>query len=215
MTALPAPDRFATAASPRAEPHPVAEADVWVWLSGLFAEAPSPEAIAFWRSPAVGARIAQLAADADLAEGLGAMRAAWETHEDPGAVAARLGHTFGRLFLGLAGPETISPYESAQRFGRLFQAPASEMAALVAAHDLSVAETTREPADHLAIELALMARLVATDHPDRAVLADRLAAWVPGFRDQCVARDASGLWAGAARVLAAVVDRETRRRIPS
>lgn len=190
------------------------EPDLWVWLAGLFAAAPSPEELAATRHGPLADALALLALDDDLSPGLARLRAAAATAEDPVAVAARLGIAFGRLFLGIGGPDTVAPYESAHTgTGRLFQVPVGEMERLMAAHDLAVADALREPADHLSVELALMARFVAADHPDRVGLAARLAAWVPRFCHLCVARDPTGYFGGAAEVLAALVAREAERPI--
>lgn len=192
----------------------VPEAEVWAWLAGLFTAAPSPEAIAAMRRGPLADALAALALDPDLGPGIARLRAATATGEDPATVAVRLAVTFGRLFLGIGGPETVPPYESAHTgSGRLFQAPVGEMERLMAAHDLAVAADLHEPADHLGIELALMARLVAADHPDRAELAARLAAWVPRFSRLCVAHDPTGYFGGAAEVLAALVACEAERPI--
>lgn len=92
---------------------------------------------------------------------------------------------------------------------RLFQAPTSEMEALLAEHDLSVATDAGLPADHLAIELALAAHLIAAEEPVRgAEMIRRLAGWVPAFADACADADSDGFWAGAAYVVAAVMARE-------
>ncbi|MDK9698316.1 MAG: molecular chaperone TorD family protein, partial [Siculibacillus sp.] len=124
-------------------------------------------------------------------------------------VAVRVATAHRRLFDGLAGPETVPPYESAHvGDGRLFGRPVAEMERLLAAHDLSVAADAHEPADHLAIELALMARLVSHDHPDRATFAARLTGWIPAFARACEAHDRAGFHAAAARLLATLVERE-------
>ena len=80
------------------------------------------------------------------------------------------------------------------------------MDALLAEHDLSVSPDTAMPADHLAIELALTAHVVAAgDEAAAAAMFQRLAGWVPAFADACSDADGEGFWAGAAAILAAVV----------
>ncbi|MBL8590716.1 MAG: molecular chaperone TorD family protein [Methylobacteriaceae bacterium] len=190
----------------------LAEADLWSWLVGVFAAPPGAGAIEAWRAGPARERLDDLAEDAELQPFVARMRAAMPDAESAAAVAARLNHLYGRLFLGVGGPSTIPPYESAHvGEGRLFQAPTAEMERLVAAHDLHVDPAFREPADHLAIELALMARLVGADHPDRAALAARLAGWTPRFCRLCAGGDADGFFAGAAGLLAVLVARESRR----
>jgi len=186
------------------------DATIFEWLAGLFAAAPAPEAVADLRRGAAAAAIDRLAADPRLAPALRALSAAIAAGGSDEAAAHRLSRAWGRLFLGLGGPETVPPYESAfHGDGRLFQAPTAEMDRLLADHDLAVGAEVREPADHLAIELALAAHLTAADHPDRRRLVGRLAAWVPRFRDALGARDETGLWSAAADLLVVVLDRAT------
>jgi TorA-specific chaperone len=144
-------------------------------------------------------------------DGLAPLLAALAEPEDDAALALRLERTFGILFLGLAGPQTVPPYESAWRGnGRLFQQPVADMNALLAALDVHVG-LAGEPADHIAIETELLARLIAAGHPARAALAERLAAWLPAFQDALVVTDPSGFYAGAATALLAAVARDRAR----
>ncbi|TBW38773.1 hypothetical protein EYW49_08765 [Siculibacillus lacustris] len=187
----------------------VDSARLFGWLAALFAAPPNRELVADHRGGAAIPWLDLLAADPDCAEAVVELRAVLAAARDDDAATAQLGIGYGRLFEGIGGPNTVPPYESAHRGdGRLFQAPVSEMEALLAAHDLSVSVTVAEPADHLAIELALMARFVAADDPDRAVLAARLAGWIPTFASRCIAADTTGFWAAAARILVVAVARE-------
>lgn len=182
-------------------------AAILVWLAGFFAAPPTAATIAAHRRGAGAALLAELAEDALLGPGAQRMRAALAADVDDDALAARLERVFGLLLLGIGGPETAAPYESVHRDGRMFGEATGEMNRLLADHDLSVA-LSGEPADHLSIEAALLARLVETGHPDRAPLAARLAAWTPDFAARLAVRDPSGLWAGAAHALAAAAGRE-------
>jgi TorA-specific chaperone len=87
------------------------------------------------------------------------------------------------------------------------------MEAILAAHDLSVAASAREAPDHLAVELAAAARLLAEGEPDAEAVIDRLRGWVPAFAVDCAAADANGFWAGAAAVLTAIVGLATRQPV--
>ncbi len=123
-----------------------------------------------------------------------------------------VGSAYGMLFEGIGGPKTVSPYESVHRDGgRLFGAPAAEMEAILAAHDLSVAASAHEAPDHLAVELAAAARLLAEGEPDADAIIERLRGWVPAFAADCAAADSNGFWAGAAAVLIAIVGLATRQ----
>lgn len=178
-------------------------------LAGLFAAPPTPATIASLHHGAGADLLTRLGTDdAALAAPIAALRTALDggADEDEAARARRLSAVFGLLFLGLGGPATVAPYESCHRCGgRLFQAPAGEMERLLAAHDLSVG-FDREPADHLSIETALLAHLVAGRHPDRFALADRLRGWMPAFRTGLAGADPSGFYDAAAALLVAATE---------
>jgi TorA-specific chaperone len=189
-------------------------AEMLNWLAALFAAPPPHEFVASHRRGPGAEMLRDLVEDPGFAGGVALLRGALDSAEDDVTVAARLGRRFGLLFEGIGGPETVPPYESAFRRGgawRLFQAPTAEMEALLADLDLSVAMGASMPADHLAIELALTAHLVAVgDEAAAAAMLQRLAEWIPAFADACDAADGDGFWAGAATVLAAVVASEGR-----
>ena len=182
------------------------------WLSALFAAPPSARAIAAYRRGPVAALLAALATDEVLAAGASAMSQALASPGSDTTLAAKLSRAFALLFEGLGGPNTASPYESFHRCGgRLFQAPAAEMEALLAARDLSVARDAAEPADHLSIELALTSQLYLVDDLATGQMIARLANWIPAFSAACAAADISNFWTGAAQLLSAVVEREKRQ----
>ena len=188
-------------------PDPTLAVLTWGWLSALFARPPGVEGIRAHRAGPLAALLEDLALDRALAPDVAALPATLDGDDDE--VARRVAIAHGRLFDGLAGPETVPAMESAHvGEGRPFGPPVTDMERLLAAHDLSVADDAHEPADHLAIQLALMARLTAADHPDRAPLAARLAGWVPTFARACGAHDRVGFHAAAARLLATLVERE-------
>jgi TorA specific chaperone len=210
MTAIPHSNRFLEAGVAPAFDVQLSlrehSAECFRWLSDLFAAAPERGVIASYRRGEAAVWLDSLAPNAGLANGLLQMRRVLDQPWDDAELTRRIGVSYGQLFLGIGGPHTIAPYESALRFGgRLYQAPASEMAALLRAHNLSVSTACAEPADHLAIELALMAHLTAIAHPDRMALRERLEGWVPEFAELCARQDKLGFWAGAASVLSAVV----------
>ena len=167
----------------------------------------------FFAAPLGAADIAALRADGQLG-GLAPLRdhaAALRAREvlagfaDADEAASTLNAAFCCLFLGAGGPYgTASPYESAYLgSGRLFQAPTDEMAALLAAHGMGLAEGVCEPPDHLAIELALLAALLSGLAPQPAVpaLLERLLGWVPHFAASCAACDTTGFYAALAALL--------------
>jgi TorA-specific chaperone len=189
-------------------------ASLLLLLAGLFAAPPEEGTFLSLRRGAAADLLTRLADGATLAAPIAAFRATIETPEDEAMLARRLAPVFGLLFLGLGGPSTVAPYESVHTCGgRMWQAPAGEMERLLAAHDLS-AGLEREPADHLSIETAFLARLVAIGHPDREDLARRLGAWVPTFADDLAHADGTGVFAAAARLLVAAIEHASDASTP-
>jgi len=205
MNDLPRPAAFAGL-----DPHDLAA--VIEWLSAVFAAPPDRAAVASYRRGLAAAWLDGVASLPGCGEAVARMQSALEVDADDAFVVARVGSAYGMLFEGIGGPKTVSPYESVHRDGgRLFGAPAAEMEAILTAHDLSVAASAHEAPDHLAVELAAAARLLAGGEPDADAIIARLLGWVPAFAADCAAADSNGFWAGAAAVLTAIVGLATRR----
>jgi len=143
--------------------------------------------------------------------------------DDAAEATSELNAAFCCLFLGAGGPHgNAPPYESAYAgHGRLFGEPTAEMTKMLAAHGLGVAEGCCEPPDHLAIELALLAALLAGPGPAAAAaVRDRLLGWVPGFAARCAEADTTGFYAALAALLHAFLLEQaaltpSEREIPS
>lgn len=176
------------------------------WLAGVFLRPPAESEITALRSGAAAAWLAVLAREDALSSGIGLIRTALGADLSDRDLAIRLGAIHARLFSGLGGPSTVVPYESAYCGShRLYQAPVSDMAEMLRRHDVHVAERWAEAPDHVSVELALLARLLAAGYGDSAGLIGRLGRWVPRFAGDCAARDPAGYFAGAAQVLAATI----------
>jgi len=178
----------------------------WQLLAGLFASPLAEAAAESYRAGEGRECLRELRLVPALQPGIDRMRRVLQLLPTGSAGAAELAHAYTLLFSGVGGPETVPPYESAftEDTGRLFGAAEGQMRALLLKLDLHVAAPGNEPADHVAIELAVMAELIthATQDEQRAFL-DRLSAWIPAFCEACGSLDRSGFYAGAAMVLAA------------
>lgn len=196
-------------------PHQLAEATdlperhgqalVWGWLCEIFAGPPSLDAVNSYRRGRGAEWLAQLSERTELAEGIARMAGALADPMPDDRLVAALGITFNRLFVGIGGRSTVAPYESAYcGNGRLFQQPFTEMNALLRELGLTLGDGCVEPADHISIELALVSHLLVAENPASQAMLERLRGWLPAFCADCIAKDTSGFWAGAAQALAAL-----------
>jgi TorA-specific chaperone len=194
-------------ATPAAPP----SADALRWLAGLFAAPLPAEAVSSLRVGPGAVQLALLAQIPELAEGAERMRCGLAALPDGAAGAAVLAQCHTLLFSGAGGPDTVPPYESAftSASGRLFGAAEGRFRRLLAELNLRVAAGPAEPADHVAVELATLAELLAAPHPAAdgpcLAVAAVLQGWLGRFAAACAARDRSGFYAGAATVAAALV----------
>ncbi|MFD2174208.1 TorD/DmsD family molecular chaperone [Rhodobacter lacus] len=185
---------------------------LWHWLADLFLAPPGPAQLQALRGSAGVEWRAALAAEPDFRNAIKQIDCVLDAGD-----AADLGSTltiaFNRMFLGLGGKRTLSPCESAWvGTRRLYQAPVSEIAALLRVCDLTLAEDCSEPADHLAVELMLLAHLEASGDPRAEDLVARLASWTPELLTAVKAVDSTGFWAGAADLLSAALARSLNRK---
>jgi TorA specific chaperone len=176
------------------------------WLAGLFLRPLAIETVRSLREGPGAALLGALALQPECAVGARRMRDIVMAGDKPAEVARHLSKEFTLLFDGVGGPRTASPYESAYSgfSARLFQAPTSEMKALLRTADVSISCDVKEPADHLSIELALLGRMMreGTSRRNQFALLDlHLMAFTPMFADKCLKADRTGFYAAAADLM--------------
>lgn len=194
---------------------PCWDASIAEWLGGLFMAPLSTDAVASYRHGLGSMLLDALDGEPGAAPGARRMRLALRTTGSILESQRGLAAAFTQLFDGVAGPKTVSLYESTRigESGRLFQHPVGDMNRLLQQLNLSAGDAFREPSDHLCIELALLGRLMrrgSSRAAETALLDDHLLTWVPGFSRDCAAADRTGFYAGAAAVL---TDFLSRRRM--
>lgn len=97
-------------------------------------------------------------------------------------IEPQLAHQYVSLFDGISGPNTVPPYESfyMNDQGRLFQEPHIEMTHILSELDVSIVHSCKEPADHLALELAALAEALRQQNfTFIEALSLRLSQWTP------------------------------------
>lgn len=181
-------------------------ATAYRWLAGLFAREMTADAVALYRSADGSALLDALAALPALEPLAQALRAR-VAMEVPAEVMARdLAGIYGRLFHGAGGRRSAPPCASfyISKTARMMQAEAGDTQSALDALDLRLTDQMREPPDHVAVQLAVMAHLAETN--DRAAQADwlahRLVPWLDAFAARCAQAPRPDIYATAARAAA-------------
>ncbi|MCB2100312.1 MAG: molecular chaperone TorD [Rhodobacterales bacterium] len=194
---------------------PLADARVraYRWLAGLFARELTAREIGGYRAVQGQALLMDLARSTPaLAGGVEALRAALRAETPDTELALDLAGDYARLFLGVARRQAAPPFASAylSERGLLFQEATRRMENVLRYHDLSIPDDFKEPADHIAVELTVMAELAGrgavTDNPAarrlRAEQADfldiHLLTWLPDFARDCAQFDSRGVYGALA-----------------
>ncbi|MFV0359771.1 TorD/DmsD family molecular chaperone [Tropicimonas sp.] len=203
---------IAVSGSERAVSQNAVRAEIYLWLSGVFAREQTSATLAAYLSGEgreVLARIAAVPALGDDAGRIVALTAGWKGNDRQ---VRDLAAAFARLFL-VYGPQQVPVYESVytSERGRICQQATTEIGELLGRYGLS-ADGWPEPADHIAVELELLAYLTFRADNDgeaeagrRELLARHLLLWGPEFCARCIASDTSGFYAAAARILDALL----------
>lgn len=173
------------------------------FLARVFAAPPDAAFVRSCRDGVGGALLAMLAEDGAQYPAVRRMTDVLADPHGEDAVAEELARVYTRLFSGVAGPDTVSLYASAHLKGRLFGDATARMDGVLTALGMSVAAENSEPADHLPIQLAVLAEVLRRGDAAFAhrFCEQQLRNWLPTFLDQCRARDPSGFYAGAAKVI--------------
>lgn len=168
---------------------------VYGWLSTLYAAELPPKTLSAYVAGEAAPLLDGLAA-LGLGAEAGRLRAAIAGLGGTPHAALELAADFAQLFL-LDARAGALPYASAYEGDdpRFCGEAEARMRAFLAESALAIREGFREPADHLAIHLAIMARLVeqhgrATDvataaRDEAAFLRDALLDWLPEFARRC------------------------------
>ena len=198
------------------------------WFARLFGHELDAETLALYQSGPGRAVIEDLAGHPTYAAG--ATRLAerlGRLDSDPSPVLT-LAAAYGRLFHGGGGRAAVAPYESVYEDdrGATHGKAWRRMQALLGALALEPPTSFREPADHVAIELSVMATLSeraeagADDAGEAAAqrdrfLAEHLLPWVPRFCAATIEADRDGFYAAAAELLAGHLRQEKEMRQPA
>ena len=164
--------------------------DIGRWLAGLFLRELDAEALALYRSAEADELLDLLGNVAPLAPLVEALRTSVHAADDPETLRLDLAAAYGRVFL-TGGPKAVPLHASAYLSERalLMQGPAQETLQALETLGLSLPEGFREPADHVGIQLLILAELaerMAPDGLDEATyLETRLLPYVPTLAALC------------------------------
>jgi TorA-specific chaperone len=179
-------------------------AAVYQWLAGLFAAEPTVDALMVYRT-AEGAALLQDLREIEALAPVADEVADWIRHAsvaDLRVIARDLAGEFAFLFHGAGGRRSAPPCKSfyVSATGRMMQEPAADMAQRLRQLDLRRDGGFVEPPDHIAVQLAVMARLATTAPPaeQAAYLADQITDWLDAFAARCARGTPYGFFAVAA-----------------
>ena len=158
-----------------------AQATIIDWFARLFIAPPKIELLEECRSLPVMTFLEEFGEELKATE-LTTMIADYFRNHSPEELNHLISQQYISLFDGAFGPLSVPPYESYYRDenGRLFQTPYVEMLDVLTRLDVSVGPSCKEPADHIALELAALAEAFR-QHDQDAILnmTSRLALWLP------------------------------------
>jgi TorA maturation chaperone TorD len=176
-------------------------------LTRLFASEPDEELLSALREGSEERAVGAMQVHPAMGEG-------WRTlgehaHRDD---LETLVDEFTRLFLGPVG-RVLNPFESFYLTGRPYSQPLADVRTFMARHSVEPARETGEPEDTLALELAIMALLVARQQaagdadPESLLAAQReflgahLLVWAPACLADLEGHPGAAFYRGAAQVL--------------
>ncbi|MBT3175954.1 MAG: molecular chaperone TorD [Desulfobacula sp.] len=202
--------------------HSDTRVSIYRWLSTLFAREIDPETLDEYQQGAGELFLKELSTIPALTSVVKALEEQIGQKNGTADHALELAGNFGFLFLGGGGQQSVPPYESVytSKKGTLFQKAEQQTRRILEEHGLGVLKDVREPADHIAIQLELMAHLdeistkaasTDTEHADelrkqqKTFLEDHLLNWVPVFCANCVERDPGGFYAALAQLMLTIL----------
>ena len=179
---------------------------VYHWLANLFATELTVEIIAHYGSPEGMAFLALIGEQSGLEPLVARLSDLAGGPDEAESTAMTLAGSFARLFLGAGGRCSAPPYQSAYlgKNPRLYQAPVAQMDEILRLLNMSLPSDFREPADHISVQLNVMADLVGRGNVNQQMdfLDRHLVCWLAEFAAACQQHDRIGFYAAAASGLA-------------
>lgn len=194
-------------------------AELYWWLSSLFARELTTEELEKYQSPDIRAFLTGLGENPTLSAPIASMVDALNRLQVREDAQLELSADFCDLFLKTDKHGAL-PYASLYigESGLLNDKPAQVMSELLAEHNIVVTENLNEPADHLAIELDFLGNLIIRSneleseaHMNEAMeqqaefIEQHLLTWVPQFVTKCQQHDEFGFYAAVSTVLQALI----------
>jgi TorA-specific chaperone len=197
----------------------VDKATVYRWFSGLYFQEISIEMLDNYSSVEGRAFLNALSLQKELRALSHKITSFYEEGANRSEIVLNLAGDFSFLFLGVGGRRSAPPYASAYLSdnGLLCQESMQNMLKILRDMNKTVKPVTSEPADHLSIQLNILAELSELEGSARTVeisdLADRYASqkqefiqehllsWLPSFSADCAKKDKFGFYALVARSL--------------
>ncbi|SDR38364.1 molecular chaperone TorD [Pseudovibrio sp. Tun.PSC04-5.I4] len=185
---------------------------VYRWLASFFTTEVKAETLESYGSPEGKALLEVFAMAPALVPLTAELTKLADQHKTQPQLTLDLASAFSKLFLGAGGQRTAPPYESAyfNEKGTLFQKPTAEMNEILQDLGISVNHSLKEPADHLGIQLNVLAEyidrealaeangdstLAQTFHQNQiSFFSSHLLNWVPTFCESCKLFDSVGLY---------------------
>ena len=160
------------------------------WLAGMFLKELDQSALDLYRGTEGEALLDQLASVPALRPLVDELRSTIAGEFDTEVLRLDLAAAYGRLFL-TGGPRAVPLHASAylSENGLLMQAPAKDSAEILAQLGLVCPPGFREPADHIGIQLNILAEFAggakAEGLSEMAFLETRMMTWLPTFAALC------------------------------
>lgn len=190
-------------------------AEIYWWLSSLFARELTPEEIEAYQSHEIRAFLTGLGENENLKPSINRLIHALNRLQDREDAHLELAADFCELFLTTDTTGAL-PYAS-MYIGKaklLNDQPAKDMETLMQSKGIDVKEGFNEPADHVAIELDFLGNMIIRsneleklDHINEALLEQKefiesyLLSWLPQFSEKCIKLDEFGFYSSVTEVL--------------
>ena len=197
-------------------------AEIYWWLSSLFAKELSAEILEEYHSPQVRSFLTALGQNEQLRPYINKLIDALNRVLDRNNAQLELAADFCNLFLK-SDKDSALPYASIYigDSGLLNGQPATEMENLMYQYQIGVNKSLNEPADHIAVELDFLGHLIIcsnklmqpkemeTSMQEQAQFIEaRLLSWIPSFVDKCKKLDNFGFYASVTEVTLAFIKQD-------